>query len=74
MAWPDPVTSGSFGGGGRAMGGWGGGGMDLAAVISAIQAMHGDMVGAVQRVAPGMSRGVDRSLNSMSARVAGRFS
>jgi hypothetical protein len=36
--------------------------------------MHQGVVGAVGRVAPGMSRGVDQSLNSMAARVSGRFS
>lgn len=73
MSLPDPIASRSFSGG-RFMGGGGGGGFDLGAVIAAIQAMHQDMVGAVGRVAPGVSRGVDRSQNSMAARVAGRFS
>jgi hypothetical protein len=36
--------------------------------------MHGDVVGAVNRVAPGTARGFDMSQNSMAARVAGRFS
>jgi hypothetical protein len=69
----DPVASRSFGGGGFMPWG-GGGGFDLGAVISAIQAMHGDVVGAVNRVAPGTARGFDMSQNSMAARVAGRFS
>jgi hypothetical protein len=72
MGWPEPVTPWSWGGGGRSMG-WGGGG-DLGDLIAAIQAMHQGVVGAVGRVAPGMSRGVDQSLNSMAARVSGRFS
>jgi hypothetical protein len=73
MAWPDPVTPRYYGGG-RSMTPGGGGGFDLGAVISAIQAMHGDVVGAVNRVAPGTARGFDMSQNSMAARVAGRFS
>ena len=72
MGWPEPVTPWTFGGGGRSMG-WGGGG-DVGDLIAEIRALHQGVVGAVGRVAPGMSRGVDQSLNSMAARVSGRFS
>jgi hypothetical protein len=71
MGWPEPVTPQSWGGG-RSMG-WGGGG-DVGDLIAEIRALHQGVVGAVGRVAPGMSRGVDQSLNSMAARVSGRFS
>ena len=74
MGWPDPVAY-QPGGGGWAGGGWGGGGggMDLGAVVAALQAMHQGIVGAVNRSAPVMARGVDQSLNGMAARVSGRF-
>jgi hypothetical protein len=72
MGWADPVPMRFPGGGGRSMGG--GGGFDLGALISAVQAMHQDVVGAVGRVAPNTARGFDQGLNSMTARVAGRFS
>jgi hypothetical protein len=74
MGWPDPVAMRFPGGGGRAMGGWGGGGGDLGDLISAIRAMHQDVVGAVGQVAPRTARGFDMSQNSMAARIAGRFS
>jgi hypothetical protein len=70
MGWPAPVLPRY--GGGRSMG-WGGGG-DLGDLISEIRLMHQGIVGAVNRSAPVMARGVDRSLNSMAAQVAGRFS
>lgn len=69
MAWPDPIASRPSGGGGRPVGGWGGGGGDLAELIAEVR----NVVGAVQRVAPGVSRGFDQSQNSMAARIAGRF-
>jgi hypothetical protein len=72
MGWADPVPMRFPGGGGRSMSG--GGGFDLGALISAVQAMHQDVVGAVGRVAPNTARGFDQGLNSMTARVAGRFS
>jgi hypothetical protein len=72
MGWPEPIAPGSFGGGGR--GGWGGGqGGDLGAIIAELRAMHQGIVGAVGMVAPGTTRGMDRNLNSMAARTAGRF-
>jgi hypothetical protein len=55
------------------MGGWGGGGQDLGAIIAELRAMHQGIVGAVSMVAPGTTRGMDRNLNSMAARTAGRF-
>ena len=56
---------------GVAMGGWGGG--DLGDLIAELRAMHKGIVGAVNRSAPVTAWGVNQSLNSMSARVAGRF-
>jgi len=69
MGLPEPVMP-RFGGGSRFMGG---GALDLGDLIAAIQAMHQGVVGAVGRSAPVMARGVDQSLNSMAARVSGRF-
>jgi cell wall-associated NlpC family hydrolase len=73
--WPDPVAmrygGGGWGGrGGDGGHGWGGGGGDVAA---AIHQMRREVVAAVGMVAPGTSRGVNRSLNSMAGSVAGRF-
>jgi hypothetical protein len=56
---------------GRAAGGMGGFG-GFAELAVALRLMTREMTGAVNRVAPGVAVGVDRSLNSMSARVAGK--
>jgi hypothetical protein len=71
MSWPEPVAYQSPYGGGRSMG-WGGGG-DLAALISAIREMHQGVVGAVGRVAPGTTRGLDESLNRRVPGIAAMF-
>ena len=70
MGLPAPVTPSRYGG--SRAGGYGGG-MDIGAVIAEIRAMHQGIVGAVGMVAPGTARGLDRRMNSMAARVAGRF-